>query len=174
MKPKPLQTNNTHKNTKTHMHICTLLPCPQTISLALVWKTVTYRLSVCQLKWPLNCFVLWFETQWPFWNSLHHNKWGEKAAEGIVVTAPWSMSNCIILSLSTDPPPPFSVCGSLPGTFGGRVSHHHTFSDFPEFTKIISKAVCEEETETRRFQLSSSHQWIQNQEKMWCQCHCVA
>lgn len=44
-----------------------------------------------------------------------------------------------------------NICGSLPGTFCGRVSHHHTFSDFPKFTKIISKAVCEEETERHRF-----------------------
>jgi len=31
------------------------------------------------------------------------------------------------------------VC--LPGAFGGGVAHHHTFSDLPEFTEIVSKAV---------------------------------
>lgn len=70
--------------------------------------------------------------------------------------APWSMSNGIILLvhefLVQQKRISFiiiffhskveNVSLHLPGTLCCRVSHHHTFSDFPKFTKIISKAVC--------------------------------
>lgn len=60
-----------------------------------------------------------------------------------------------------------SICVCLPGAFRRWVSHHHTFSDFPEFIKVISKAVCgERKNQTEAVTVSERSSITQKDERI--------